>query len=178
MTTEDLIARLRDTTALSDPLLTHEAADALEAHGLEVAEQHRMWDTLNVYCGQAERQRDDAIEERDQARAELAAIRATQEPEQAVYLVCTGETHNGEETYTRHDVLPPLCDTEKLYASPVAKDAGLVADGWKLTVRDLIVSHSMNASCQAGLVPRCICVKCATERAEYMLAASPKIGGV
>jgi len=34
-----------------------------------------------------------------------------------VYLVATGQVHNGLETYTRHDACPPLCDVEKLYSS-------------------------------------------------------------
>lgn len=34
-----------------------------------------------------------------------------------VYLVATGETHEGQETYTRHDVRPPLCDAEVLYST-------------------------------------------------------------
>lgn len=61
MTTPTLVERLR---VHKDLLLCHEAADALEA-------QARMWDSLNVYCGQAERQRDDALAERDALRAEL-----------------------------------------------------------------------------------------------------------
>jgi hypothetical protein len=32
-----------------------------------------------------------------------------------VWLVATGETHEGQETYTRHDVCPPLCDAELLF---------------------------------------------------------------
>lgn len=31
-----------------------------------------------------------------------------------VYLIATGEVHNGQETYTRHDELPPLCEAEVL----------------------------------------------------------------
>lgn len=33
-----------------------------------------------------------------------------------VYLVATGETHEGQETYTRHDAPPPLCESERLYS--------------------------------------------------------------
>jgi hypothetical protein len=34
----------------------------------------------------------------------------------SVYLVATGETHDGQETYTRHEGSPPpLCDSERLY---------------------------------------------------------------
>ena len=34
---------------------------------------------------------------------------------QSVWLVVTGETHNGQETYTRHDERPPLCEAERLH---------------------------------------------------------------
>lgn len=50
-----------------------------------------------------------------------AALRAALEQPggERVFLVATGETHNGEETYTRHDGCPPpLCDFETLYAAP------------------------------------------------------------
>lgn len=37
----------------------------------------------------------------------------------AVYLVATGEVVDGQETYTRHEgAPPPLCDFERLYATP------------------------------------------------------------
>lgn len=39
---------------------------------------------------------------------------------QRVFLVATGEVHEGKETYTRHDVMPPLCDAETLYTAPIA----------------------------------------------------------
>lgn len=38
-----------------------------------------------------------------------------------VYLVATGDTNGGNETYTRHDVRPPLCDAEVLYTAPQAR---------------------------------------------------------
>ena len=184
MTTEDLMklaeSALNAQTGycLQTNLYTLEVAkkarqallDALEALGREVAEKQRVLDGCNATLAAAKLALDLANDQRDQARAELAAIRATQEPEQAVYLVCTGETHNGEETYTRHDVLPPFCDAEKLYASPAAKDAGLVADGWKLAPVEpdetMTACGDMNLSCGAADVYRA------------MLAASPKIGGV
>jgi hypothetical protein len=38
-----------------------------------------------------------------------------------VYLVCTGELYEDQETYTRHEgAPPPLCDFERLYTSPQA----------------------------------------------------------
>lgn len=37
---------------------------------------------------------------------------------QPVWLIATGETFGGQETYTRHDQRPALCDAEKLYAAP------------------------------------------------------------
>jgi hypothetical protein len=39
-------------------------------------------------------------------------------PAESVCLVATGEIHEGQLTYTRHDVRPPLCDTETLYTHP------------------------------------------------------------
>ncbi|MGH6628021.1 MAG: hypothetical protein ACRECD_16030 [Burkholderiaceae bacterium] len=38
--------------------------------------------------------------------------------QESVYLVATGETHNGLETYARHEKRPPMCDAEKLYTTP------------------------------------------------------------
>jgi hypothetical protein len=54
------------------------------------------------------------------ADALAAAPSPAERPEQGgqVYLVATGETHEGQETYTRHDSKPPLCDSECLYSSP------------------------------------------------------------
>ena len=37
---------------------------------------------------------------------------------EAIYIVATGEVHEGLETYTRHDSPPPLCEFEKLYTAP------------------------------------------------------------
>jgi hypothetical protein len=37
----------------------------------------------------------------------------------AVFLVATGEVYEGQETYTRHEgIPPPLCDSEALYTAP------------------------------------------------------------
>lgn len=47
-----------------------------------------------------------------------------------VYLVATGEIHEGQETYTRHDVRPPLCDAETLYTHPAPKQAS-EQGGWQ-----------------------------------------------
>jgi hypothetical protein len=63
-----------------------------------------------------------ALEAWQAARAQLAAPRAVP---RKVYLVATGEIVGGEETYTRHDdAPPPLCDSELLYASAPASQAG------------------------------------------------------
>lgn len=52
----------------------------------------------------------------------MRALSAPQEASKvepvAVYLVATGETHESQETYTRHDVRPPFCDAETLYLRP------------------------------------------------------------
>jgi hypothetical protein len=45
------------------------------------------------------------------------------EQQEPVYLVATGETHEGLETYTRHEgAPPPLCDSERLFAHPPAAE--------------------------------------------------------
>lgn len=49
-------------------------------------------------------------------RAALKTIAPTES--KTVFLVATGETHDGQETYTRHDVRPFLCDAETLYTAP------------------------------------------------------------
>jgi hypothetical protein len=43
-----------------------------------------------------------------------------------VYLVCTGEVYEGQETYTRHDRAPQMCDFETLYATPTTSTTGKV----------------------------------------------------
>jgi hypothetical protein len=49
--------------------------------------------------------------------AALSATAGATKPAK-VYLVCTGEVYEGQETYTRHDSAPQMCDFETLYASP------------------------------------------------------------
>ena len=52
------------------------------------------------------------------ARASIAA-NAGSEPVKRVFLVATGEEHEGEATYTRYDdAPPPLCDSECLCTHP------------------------------------------------------------
>lgn len=52
------------------------------------------------------------------AAAALSSPGAAQTREGTVYIVATGEVHEGRETYTRHEgVPPPLCDFERLYTS-------------------------------------------------------------
>jgi hypothetical protein len=65
-----------------------------------------------------------------------------QEPVKRVYLVATGEEHEGEATYTRYDdAPPPLCDAECLFSHPAPQQAVpayqraldiRTAQGWKL----------------------------------------------
>lgn len=45
--------------------------------------------------------------------------------QERVYLVATGETVDGRETYTRHDSLPPMCDFETLFSAPPAQPADI-----------------------------------------------------
>lgn len=56
----------------------------------------------------------DAIDEAMEGD-ELAKPDAKAQP---VWLVATGEVYEGQETYTRHDHRPALCDAEKLYTAP------------------------------------------------------------
>ena len=130
MTTEDLIARLRDTTALSDPLLTHEAADALEALGRE-----------------------------------LAAIRATQKP--VAYWVPKAEQFCIADKSGR----PFAKAWEPLYASPAAKDSGLVADGALLVIKRLLKVHEDRSEIDAAALAKAMLESAIDD-------ASPKLGGV
>lgn len=64
-----------------------------------------------------------------QEAAELVALfrgrtAQAQEPVKRVYLVATGEEHEGEATYTRYDdAPPPLCDAECLFSYPAPQQA-------------------------------------------------------
>jgi hypothetical protein len=70
------------------------------------------------------------VSEARQAEARQAATPAPAEPVR-VYLVATGLTNEGRELYERHDVRPPLCDAETLYAAPPATPAPA---GWKFVL--------------------------------------------
>lgn len=60
-------------------------------------------------------------------REHLAAVRP-------VFLVATGEGHDGQETYTRHDdAPPPLCEFEVLYSQP-----GIPKTDRQPTVQDVV----------------------------------------
>jgi hypothetical protein len=64
----------------------------------------------------------------DLAIAALTAQAAPSEPVARVYLVATGETVDGQETYTRHEGSPPpLCDAECLYTTAQAAPSEPVA---------------------------------------------------
>ena len=173
MTTEDLIARLRDTTALSDPLLTHEAADALEALGREIerlsevnADQYGALDLASREC--------------TALRAELAAIRA-QEPVAVVESDAPGGI-----AYTPAGL--ELVDGQELYASPAAKDAGLVADDRITECAKRLVEHAdfqlggiLSADSKAKDTPSKAVSQVKSRHLAALrdaLAASPKIGGV
>lgn len=157
MTTEDLIARLRGYKGHSP---CAEAADALEALGREVeglkdrleSSVHGQNQTFDL-CKMLEEERDtlraelaelkndvfsykvawetvcdgakDVVSDLEKARAELAAIRA-QEPVARV----TGY-YGGRAVVEALNPAAILPQNMALYASPAAKDAGLVADGWQ-----------------------------------------------
>jgi hypothetical protein len=107
--------------------LLREVLDAQEAlAGANMAEDN----AIKNYSGDKSAYTDAAIKALERvsaaekaARAALskqeAATPAPQEPAEPVapkvYLVATGEVYEGRETYTRHDVCPPLADAELLY---------------------------------------------------------------
>jgi hypothetical protein len=68
------------------------------------------------------------------AMAAITALRAAleqpqPEPARRVYLVVTGEVHEGQETYTRHEGNPPpLCDFETLYTNLPRREPLTVTD--------------------------------------------------
>lgn len=64
----------------------------------------------------------------------LSEAIATEEAQgvESVYLVATGIVHEGNETYTQHDVCPPLCDAEKLFTHPDPPPADHIGDAAKL----------------------------------------------
>ncbi len=54
----------------------------------------------------------------------IAALSANAGEPRKVFLVATGEEHEGEATYTRYDDKPPpLCDSECLFAAPPTAQA-------------------------------------------------------
>lgn len=57
-----------------------------------------------------------------------ASLSANAGEPRKVFLVATGEEHEGEATYTRYDDKPPpLCDSECLFAAPPTAQA----EGWR-----------------------------------------------
>jgi len=169
MTTEDLMkladayARLNaQTTAPGAGDARQSLLDALEALGREVAE-------LKLRAGNGySRKIEELIAERDQARAELAAIRA-QEPVATIEISVRGSTTTIDNHFS--DVVRDLPEGKyQLYASPATKDAGLVADGWKLVpVEPTPEMIAAIWAYKSGNLQDCY---------RAMLAASPTIGGV
>ena len=70
----------------------------------------------------------------------------------AVYLVATGEITNGMEQYTRHDVCPPNCDAEKLYTTPQAVNAELLAALQSMVVAFHPAEHEIEDSNEAYML--------------------------
>ena len=69
--------------------------------------------------------------------ARLAALSAPQQAARILF-IATGETYEGHETYTRHEMRPALCDAETLYAAQQAarSNAPAVPDGvWEALQR-------------------------------------------
>lgn len=74
----------------------------------------------------------------DGARASKKDTTTTDPEVSKVFIVATGETHDGQETYTRHDVRPPLCDAEVLYAMPSRVDEQADAEATKINKKKVI----------------------------------------
>ena len=67
-----------------------------------------------------------------------------------VYLVATGQGHEGRETYTRHEgAPPPLCDSERLFTTPPAAQPVAVPAGWALVPVDPS-PDMLRAGCWSG----------------------------
>lgn len=94
--------------------------------------------------------RDKAIPE---LRAELlAALTATQQAEpSAKYLVCTGVVHEGEETYTVHDMPVPLADNWKLYTAPRASKEATPSAAEPVMLNGLTEAQTSATASVAGL---------------------------
>ena len=66
-----------------------------------------------------------------------ASLSANAGEPRKVFLVATGEEHEGEATYTRYDDKPPpLCDSECLFAAPPTAQA----EGW-ISVDERLPEH-------------------------------------
>ena len=81
--------------------LLQQALDALES--CKVFDGKSEWDYFDL----------------DKVAAAITAIKKAlaqqEQPANRVYFVATGEVYEGQETYTRHDTPPPLCDYETLF---------------------------------------------------------------
>jgi len=68
-------------------------------------------------------------------KAITTAIMRDDGGEKPVYLVATGVVHEGQETYTRHNAQPPLCDAERLLTPKLGKQ--LISVNRDLLIKEL-----------------------------------------
>lgn len=160
MTTQDLM-KLADAYAETMYLRQdrYEARqlllDALEELGREVAE-------LKAGVALAVEQAETLIKQRDQARAELAAIRA-QEPV-GHFLKDFGQQGFWQQCKTEMQGM-----TIPLFATPAAKDAGMVADGYPCEIEE--------ADFEANTVTlKMMTSNYQVSAGKYLLKEAPKIG--
>lgn len=146
---EDIKGRIHepasgDEPALSDEQIYHD----MIACSIPVAAEKAYRDRNGQPLTAMEKQQYDR--QMNFARAVIAADRAARqapaEPASRVFLVATGEVHEGQETYTRHDERPPLSDAETLYAAPPAP----VQQDWSHPVG---LTPLQIADCVTGIKP-------------------------
>jgi hypothetical protein len=81
-----------------------------------------------------------------------SALTATQQAEpSAKYLVCTGVVHEGEETYTVHDMPVPLADNWKLYTAPRASKEATPSAAEPVMLNGLTEAQTSATASVAGL---------------------------
>jgi hypothetical protein len=69
-------------------------------------------------CADVARRVDECIALRAELAAAKAQVEAMTKYAKPIYLIATGEVHEGSETYTRHDAPVPLADQEVLFTRP------------------------------------------------------------
>lgn len=99
----------------------------------------------------------------------IASISANAGEPRKVFLVATGEEHEGEATYTRYDDKPPpLCDSECLFATPPTAQT----EGWRLVPVEPTVEQEWEGK-QAALRGSTMAEACKIYKAMIAKAPNP-----